>query len=840
MKMTGLLQDLHYALRQLRKSPGFAAVAVLTLALGIGANTGIFTLVNAVLLKSLPVPHPEQLFLVRHSDRFAENSRFSYPMFENVRAVLPQSASLAAMTWPADFYASLGNSQPEMVQAQLVSGNYFQTLETYAALGRLLTPSDDKLAGGSPVAVISYGCWERRFGRDAGVLGRKIVVNGMPFEVIGVAAPGFFGARAGTAPDFWLPLTMQSAVHYAQHYSQGEGADMDKPWILQADIRWLQFIVRIPDRSGFPGTLAALNQVFRQHLERDAAGIQDPQERAAFLRERLELEPGSRGLSTLRRSFSQPLLVLMAMVCLVLLIACANLANLLLARAAAREREIAVRLSLGASRFRLVRQILTECMLLSIFGGVLGIAVAYWCSSFFPKWASGGATPIPLNLAPDARVLIFSTFVAVLTGILFGLAPALQGTRVEPVHALKASGRGFSGSGRVGRYWSFKQTLVASQVALCLVLLVGAGLFLRTLRNFTELDPGFDRDHILTVWLDTHMAGYKQDRLSPLYQQLIAQVEAIPGVRSASLASCGLATGCGDASDIYLPGVPHTNGETDAQERRVSQQFLTTAGIPLLKGRDFAASDTEKSPPVAIVNQTFVREFLHDGNPIGQYFGYDAANDHRFQIIGVVQDARVNDITEIAPPLIYHSLVQDVIDVESLDVRTYGDPAQLISSVRQAVRSVDPNLPIGGVTTVTEQLRDDLAQQRLIARLTAIFSGLALGLACLGLYGVMSYTVARRTSELGVRLALGASRQSVLWLVLRQALVVIGAGVAAGLLLAFLAGRALTSLLFGLSPYDPATVFTAGALLLLVSVGSGLRPAWRAAHMNPTESLRVE
>jgi predicted permease len=328
--------------------------------------------------------------------------------------------------------------------------------------------------------------------------------------------------------------------------------------------------------------------------------------------------------------------------------------------------------------------------------------------------------------------------------------------------------------------------------------------------------------------------------LSSLYQRLIEGVETIPGVRSASLASCGLATGCEDASDIYLPGLPHTNGETDSQERRVSQHFLGTAGIPLLEGRDFATSDTEKSPAVAIVNQTFVREFLHDKNPIGQYFGYDPTNDHRFQIVGVVRDARVSDITESAPPMIYHSLAQDVIDAESLDVRTFADPAQLISDIRQAVRSIDPNLPIGGVTTVAEQVANDLAQQRLIARLTSIFGALALGLACLGLYGVMSYTVARRTSELGIRLTLGASRNAVLWLVLRQVLVVIGAGVAAGVLLSFLAGRAVTSLLFGLSPYDPATMLGAAAMLLLVSVGAGVQPAWRAAHVNPTEALRVE
>ncbi len=835
--MTGFLQDVRYALRQMRKSPGFTLVAVLTLALGIGANTGIFTLVNAVLLKSLPVPDPEQLFLVRMSDRLAENTRFSYPQFRDMRAALPQAASVAAMTWPSDFYANFGNRQPEMVRGQLVSGNYFQTIETYPALGRLLTVDDDRTVGGSPVAVISYGCWQRRFGQDRNLIGRKIIVNGMPLEIVGVAAPGFFGAKAGTAPEFWLPTMMQSAVHYAQHYSQTEAAEFDKPWIAQQDISWLQLIVRVKSPQALPQADAALNQLFRQDFERAVLKLTDPQERRAFLRTRLELEPGGRGLPSLRRSFSQSLTVLMGTVGLVLLIACANLANLLLARAAVREREIAVRLSLGATRARLVRQLLTECVLMSGFGAVLGVGVAYWCSAVLPKWASSGATPISLNLAPDARVLFFSTAVALLTGFLFGLAPAVQGTRVEPARALKASARGFAGS---GRGWSLKQTLVASQVALSLVLLVGAGLFLRTLRNFSELDPGFDRDHILTVWLDTHMAGYKQEQLSALYERLIERVEAIPGVRSASLASCGLAIGCGDSSAIYLPGIPHTNGETDAQERRVSHHFFDTVGIPLVEGRDFATTDNEKTLAVTIVNQTFVREFLKDKNPIGQYFGYDTANDHRFQIVGVVKDARVNDIRESAPPMIYHSIAQDAIDVESLDVRTFADPSRLISQVRQAVRSVDPNLPIGGIATLAEQVSSNLAQQRLIARLTTIFGALALGLACLGLYGVMSYTVARRTSELGIRLALGSTRWSALWVVLRESFIVIGAGILVGACLSLAGTRLVSSMLFGLSPHDPLTLAAAAMLLLLVSVASGLLPAWRAAQVDPMAALRHE
>lgn len=834
--MTGFIQDMRYALRQLRRSPGFTAAAVLTLALGIGANTGIFTLVNAVLLKSLPVPNPQQLYLVTENDWEPAKTRFSYPTFQDARRVIPRDSQLAAASWVARFHASFGE-QPEMVTGQLVSGSYFQTLATHSVRGRLLTEEDDRVLAGSPVAVISYSCWERRFGRDPKIVGRKFIVNGISLQVVGVAAQGFFGAQVGAAPEFWLPTMMQSAVRYQQHYSQGESAKTDAPWPSQPDIRWLQFIVRAKDPAAVSQTSAALNHLFRTGLEQYALQIKDPQERQAVLRAQWHLLPGARGLPTLQREFSQPLLALMAMVGIILLIACANLANLLLARAAAREREIAVRLSIGASRNRLMRQLLVECILLSLCGAALGSVVAYWLSRVLPRWASRGVNPIPLNLSPDVRVLGFTIAIAALTGIVFGLAPALQGTRVEPIQALKSGGVRSAGT---GARWSLRQTLVSLQVALSLVLLVGAGLFARTLRNFTNLDPGFDRDHLVTIGIDTHLAGYSPAQLTVLYQKLIDGVEGLPGVRSASLISCEVASGCGDASDIYLPGVSHSNGETDAQERLVTHEFFATTGIPLVEGRSFAESDTQATPPVVVVNQEFVREFLKGKDPIGEYYGYDAEHPRRFQIVGVVKDSRVNDIRESAPPTAYHSLSQDVIDVESLNVRTFGDPAQLIPQLRETVRSVDPNLPIADATTVSELVSESLSQQRLIARLTSIFGALALALACLGLYGVMSYTVARRSSELGIRIAVGASRSSVLWLVLRQTLLLIGAGLVAGLLLSVLSARAISTLLFGLSPYDPATMLTAMLVLTSVAVAAGLKPAWHAAHVDPIQALRVE
>jgi predicted permease len=835
--MNGILQDLRYALRQLRKSPGFTTVALLTLTLGIGANTGIFTLVNAVMLKSLPVPNPEQLYLVTEGNFEPANTRFAYPTFKTWRADMPVGSTLAAASWPGRFYAAFGGD-PEMVTGQLVSGNYFSTLGTYSEKGRLLAESDDRQVAGSPVAVISYACWERRFGRDPNIIGRKLTVNGMPIQIVGVAARGFFGAQIGAAPEFWLPTAMQSAVRYQQHYSQDTNAKTNEPWVLQPDIRWLQFIIRVNDAKLVGRTSAVLNQVFHAELVQDAAHEQDPSERDAILRARLTLVPGARGLPTFRLdAFSRPLLALMAMVGIVLLIVCANLANLLLARAAAREREIAVRLSIGASRSRLVRQLLVECVLLSFIGAGLGSAIAYWLCGVLPKWASSGGMPIPLNLTPDARVLMFSAAVAVFTGVFFGLAPAVQGTRVEPLQALKSGGRSLSG---VGARWSLKQMLVSAQVALSLVLLVGAGLFVRTLRNFSTLDPGFDRDHLVTVDVDTHLAGYSPAQLTVLYQKLIDRVEAIPGVRSASLLSCEIANGCGDASDIFLPGVPHTNGETDAQERFVSQEFFVTTGIPLIQGRMFADSDTAKSPKVVVVNQTFVHQFLPGKDPIGQFYGYDAANPRAFQIVGVVKDSRVNDVREDVPPMIFHSLSQDPTDLGSLNVRTFADPAPLVVQIRDAVRSVDPGLPIADSSTVTEVVSEGLWGYRLIARLASVFGGLALALACLGLYGVMSYMVARRTPELGIRIALGASRPAVLSLILNSVVLMIGTGVLVGLAASLASVRAIGSLLFGLSPYDPTTMLGAVAVLVTVSVLAGFKPAWQAAKVDPMVALRYE
>jgi predicted permease len=835
--MENLIQDVRYAGRQLRKSPGFATVAVLTLALGIGANTGIFTLVNAVLLKSLPVPKPEQLYLVRESDRFAEQTRMSFPLYQRMAEAMPASASLAAMTRSGIVYFKGGSGQPETSRAVLVSGNYFQTFETYPAMGRLLTPADNQVVDGHPVAVISYEFWKSRLAADPNVIGREVFINGSRFNVVGVAAEHFLGDEPGRAPDFWLPLMMQSSLHYAQNYSSKTGADQAKPWVLQEDITWLRLVARVTEPAELARVSGGLNQLALQDAERNGARDAGSQSEVTRLESQLVLEPGGRGMKQLQREFSKPLLVLAAMVGMVLLIACANLAGLLLARASARTREMAVRLSIGATRRHLITQLLTECLLLSTIGGVVGIGVAYACDAVLPRWASSGTVPIPLNLMPDARVLLFSIGIVAVTGVLFGLAPALQAAAIEPVAALKASAsRAVGGHGRGS--WPLRQGLIVTQLVLALVLLVGAGLFLRTLRNFVQVDPGFDRNHTLAVWLETNERHYRHDRLIAFFHETLDRVQALPGVRSASLATCGLAAGCRSSSDIYLPGqaqlaaTPETN--------IVSVGYFGNVGMVMLRGRDFAWSDDEKAPHVAIINQTLARKVFGTTDPIGQRFGYETKSANEFLVVGVVADAQVNGVLEGAPPMMYFPLFQDVSDIESLDVRTASDPVALAAQVRQILMSIDPDLPVARISTMSEQVSRGLAQQRLIARLTAIFGGLALGLACLGLYGVMSYTVARRTGELGVRLALGATRESVLGLVMRQTLFLAGAGIAGGLLLSLLMAHFVRSLLFGLGPYDLATMFTAAMLLLGVSVTAGLRPAWRAAKLDPMVALRYE
>jgi predicted permease len=833
--------DMRYALRRLGKSPGFTVIALLTLALGIGANTGIFTLLNAVLLKSLPVPHSEQLFLVRQNDNPADESLFSYPLFQRLDQQSPDSAPVAAMSWADSYYTARGNGPQERSLGQLVSGNYFQVFETYPVLGRLLTPEDDSKLSGSPVAVISYPYWQKHFGGDPNVIGHTVDVNHVPFTIVGVTARGFFGARPGTDPDFWMPLTMQSDVRYHGPYSN-QGAEPSKPWVPQEKIEWLQLVVRVKDSAVIPHSLAVMNQQYRETLELLFENQNDFQSQQAISRIHLTLESGQQGFATLKRKFQQPLFLLMGMAGMVLLIACANIANLLLARSVARGRAHAIQLSMGASRTRLVRQMLTECLFLSTGGAILGIAVAFWCAGVLPKWASAGETAIPINLVPDTKVLLFNLIVAIATGVLFGLVPALESTQVDPASVMKASAANISG--RVGASrWSLRKSLVASQVALSLVLLVGAGMFLRTLSNYSKLNPGFDRNHILSVHLNTSLVGYKEDDFLPLYQRLIHRADEIPGVRYAAVATCTLSDDCPDATGVVIEAAGENRNQSIGaiHFNRVSLDYFNTVGIQLVQGRSFTTTDNATSPGVALVNQTFAKRFLSSVGPIGKrlFTNPDNGPTH-FEIIGVVTDARVNNVHESAPPLIYFPIAQHPGNLDSIDIRTAADPQWIEAQARQAVAEVDYRLPIVEVIPLSEQIARNLTQERLITRVTSMFGLLALGLACLGLYGVMSYTVQRRTSEIGVRLALGSTRPAILRLILKETILVISVGAALGLILSIFGTHLAMGFLFGLSPEDPTTIATAAGLLLLVSMAAGFVAAWKATLIDPMQALRAE
>ena len=834
--LENLAQDLRYGLRTLRKSPGFTSVAVLTLALGVGANSAIFSVFDNVMLKSLPVERPQELRRIREEARTRTAGRFSYLEFQRLRDGSHLSGGMAAMSRVVNVDLRVDSErQQDLAKMQLVSGEYFPVLGVYPVLGRMLTPDDNRKMDGHPVAVISGGYWQRRFGGAINVVGQEITLNGAHFTIVGVGPRKFTGVWMEEPVDVWVPLMMQSDVRYAQHYS-ASGGDDTKPWIPQEGIRWLDIVLRAKPGTEATAAEASVNSVYEQWVAQKAEAIGDLKERKLFLQRKLVLDPYRQGSSSVRREFGGPLFVLMGMVGLVLLIACANIANLLLARGEARQREIAVRLSIGAGRFRLIRQFLVESVLLSGMGAALGLLVAQWGSALLVRMASGiGGGPPPIRAGVDARVLVFTSGLAVATGILFGLAPAFRMTRVELSAALKAGSLHLHGNSRVG----FTKTLVASQVALSLLLVVGAGLFGRSLRNLMHVDSGFDRQHLLTVQIDPQSAGYSKAELGDIYQRLVERMETVPGVRSVAIAGCGLSDECYNFEDgLQFSGYEaHAGEQVMVQGNIVGPKYFSTVGMQLLEGRDFSELDTEKSPIVAIVNEALVRRYFTGRNAIGQRFG---SGKFDRQIIGVVRDARVSSVQEAAVPMAYYFLGQGIQPAEAIEVRTTADPRWSEAEVRKAAAEVDPNLPIRSVITLSDQVSENLIEERLVAFLTSAFGALALGLACFGLYGVMSYAVARRTSELGIRVALGASARQLLRSVLLESLALVGLGVAVGLPAVFAASRFLSGMLYGISASDPLTISGATLILLAVAALAASIPARRAMRVDPMVALRYE
>jgi predicted permease len=827
------VQDIRYTLRSLRGHPGFAAVAILSIALGIGANTAIFSLLNAVTLKWLPVASPEELWAFRWSDPRTPE-RFSWPTFQRLQAAVPRTP-MTAVSRIAGMNAIMdGAPAAETANGQLVSGEYFSVLGLRPALGRLFTADDNRTVGGHPVAVLSYGFWQRRLAASPNVVGQGITLNGAHFTIIGVASPGFSGVWADAPADVWIPLMMQTAVRYAGNRSSHNGDD-DKPWPPQEQILWLEILARIPAER-MAGERAHLSVAFQQELTRVAQLYGDDAiRRRAVLAQHLEFAPVGRGFSSLRAHFGKPLLVLLAMVGLVLLIACANVANLLLARASSRQREIAVRLSIGAGRARLVRQFFTESTVLAVLGALAGLLLARGATAVLVREVSensSGATP--LSVTPDLRVIGFTLAITLLTGLLFGLLPAIRGTRVDFSLAMKSGVRAVHGGSKSGGM----KLLVASQVALSLVLLVTCGLFARSFRHLLDLDPGFDRESVLAIIVNPRSAGFTEPQLPDLYRRLVERIEAVPGVRSAAVTESGLVSGSRSISAVEIAGYPKAPDEQISfQTDSVGLNYFATVGMHLVEGRDFTWRDDARAPKVAIVNQTLARRYFPGRSAVGQLFGDDKPD---VQIVGVVADARVNDVREAAPIMAWYPIAQHMEYTRAIAVRATGHPQAIAAQLRSAVAQAAPNLMVTRVRTLEEQIRSGLLEERLIVQLTSAFGALALLLAAVGLYGVMSYAVARRTAEFGVRMALGARRREVLWMMIRESALIVVAGLACGVPLMLAATRLVNGMLFGVSAADPLAIAAATATLTVVALLAAALPALRASRVDPIVALRYE
>jgi predicted permease len=823
------IQDLRYGLRMLWKNKGFTAIAVLSLALGIGANTAIFSLVDTVLIKMLPVKNPEQLVFLERGDVPPGPQRtLSSAFFEQARAGHETLAGVCTFLTDTRINVVL-NGQAEIAKAQRVTGNFFAVLGVNTLLGRTITEADDKVPGAHPVVVISYRYWQRRFASDPAIVGKSISLSGHTFTIIGVTPPEFFGAAVGEAPDLWAPMMMSEQI------SPG--------FPLKQYFRNPVYpvLARLKPEVSEQRARTLLTQLLRQTaLEEIGLEIElwSPERQQALRQQTIALVPASRGLATLRRQFSEPLRILMAVVGLILLIACANVANLSLARATARRREIAVRLALGASRFRLIRQLLTESLLLAGLGGALGLALAWWSKRFLLEMVASGRSPVSLNVTLDARVLTFTAAASLLAGILFGLAPAWRATAVALTPALQDSARSADGGARLG----LGKSLVVMQVALSLSLLISAGLFIRSLGKLYTLDAGFKKENVLLVSTDARMIGYQDNQIAALHQRLLERFKTIPGVRSASLGWAGLLGGAWikNLGTLHVQGRPAPSGPPRRpQIVGVGPDYFETVGMTILRGRSFTARDfdRESGPKAVILNETFARYLFGEEDPIGQRFGYNAAGDES-EIVGVVKDAKHSSLREKTQGAFYGP------DFGKRDttfqLRTAADPTHIIGAVRQAAREIDANLPLYNIKTLATQVDESLVQERLISTLSGFFGLLSLLLAAIGLYGILAYAVSRRTREIGIRIALGARPGAVLRMVLRQGLILTLLGVGIGLAASLGATRLLTSQLFDVTPTDPVTFVVVPILLLTVALLACLVPARRATNVDPLIAIRQE
>ncbi len=816
------MQDIRFALRLLKGNPGFTTVAILSLALGIGANTAIFSIMDAVMLKVLPVKNPRELVQVK-----LDNSQsFTNPIWEQLRD--RQDVFSGVFAWSVQRFNLASGGEVQFADSLMVSGGYFETLGVPPAAGRLFGRADDR-RGCAPLAVLGYAFWQSHYGgRD--VTGQKILLDGHPFDIIGVTAPGFFGVDVGRTFGVAIPICAEPVI-------RGENSSMD-----QRSHWWLRIMGR-PKPGVGPAQLASrLRTLAPAILQATVPPKWRPEYQDNYRKRSFNIVPAATGLSDIRRRYGDPLRMLMAVVGIVLLIACANIANLMLARAAARQREIAVRLAIGASRWRILRQLLTESVLLSILGAALVLGFASWGSKLLVRLISSSNDMLFVDLRMDWRMLGFTAAIAILTGVLFGLAPAWRATRLALNASLKEGGR----SNTVGRsHFRLGRALVAVQVGLSLMLLVGAGLFVRTFLNLTRMDKGFRPHDVLLVNLDMRALNTPAPARQALFGQVLDKLRAVPGVESASESDITPISGS-SWNEIIHPDGYTSKGKDDLVVwfNRVSPGYFQTMGTPLVAGRDFDSRDALNSPKVAIINETVARRFFGAGNPVGKhYWTEDAAGKKEavVEIVGVVRDARYVSLRDDNVGTVYIPTKQEskLGHWTTVEVRSALPPGSLATSVKQALAAVDSRISLS-FTMLERQVEESILGERLLALLGGFFAALALLLASVGLYGVISYMVNRRRNEIGIRMALGAGRGPVLWLVLREVGRLVGFGLVLGAGAALATTRFLRTMLFGVAARDAVTIAGAAALLGIVGAAAGFFPARRASRIEPMDALREE
>jgi predicted permease len=815
-----VLQDLRYALRAIRRSPGFAAVAILSLALGIGANTAIFSLIDSLILKTLPVAHPEQLLQVTSSD----GAYFTNPIWEQIRG--RQDVFSGVFAYGGNGFNLAAGGEARNVRGSYTSGQFFDALGLHAIVGRTFTMADDK-RGCPGTAVLSHGFWQREYGGRADVVGKTISLNKHPFEILGVLAPGFTGMDVGSEMDIYVPLCAEKII-------RGEFSALD-----QRSSWWLRVIGRPK-----PGVSAAQAEARLKILSPAIFDATVPprwkaEDHEAYRRRSLAALPAANGLSNIRKQYRQALMVLMAIVAVVLLIACANVANLLLARGAARQKEIAVRIALGSGRGRLMRQLLTESIVLSFSGAVLGIVFAQWGARLLVGFLSSGESKVFLDLSIDWRVLAFTAGASILTALLFGLAPAWRSSAVNPQSAMKANARGVIEGAKFG----IGKSLVVAQVALSLLLVVGAGLMLSTFFRLETLDAGFDREHVLLVSVDIRSSNYAKERRAAALREMLDRLRALPGVRSASASNMTPVSGSFWNEDLQIEGYTSKGrDDTLVYFNEVTDRYFETLGMDLVAGRDFNTHDTPESPKVAIVNQTVAKKYFAGQNPIGKRYRTEEGKEMGpwAEIVGVVRDSKYGTLREKILPTAFVAADQDSTSLGyEFELRSAGPPAALISAAKSAIAEVNREVSLQ-FKTLAAQVDESLARERLLATLSGFFGFLALALATIGLYGVMSYNIARRRNEIGIRMALGAAQSRVLSMVLREVAFLIGMGLAIGLLAAIGTTRFVESFLYGMKANDPWTLAIAAAVLALVAALAGFLPARSASRLDPMNALREE